>query len=103
MLHSDSDSTYTEFITFLSFRNLKKHYFKKKKLHSKEILKMWYNYQNITCRVWGGVEVNLLPPTELSTGPAITLSVSPPLRVRKEAGALATSGLYVAILSNLFL
>ena len=64
---------------------------------------MWYNYQNITCRVWGGVEVNLLPPTELSTGPAITLSVSPPLRVRKEAGALATSGLYVAILSNLFL
>ena len=49
------------------------------------------------------MEVNLSPPTELSTGAAITLSVSPPLRVRKEAGVVATSGLYVAILSNLFL
>lgn len=64
---------------------------------------MWYNYQNIKYREWGGVEVNLWPPTKLSTCLAIILSVSPPPRVKKEASVAATSGLHVAILSNLFL
>lgn len=49
------------------------------------------------------MEINLILPTELTTCLAIIISASPPPRVRKEAAVAATSVLYVAILSNLFL
>ena len=72
-------------------------------LHPKERLKTWYNYKNIKYQGWGGVEINLILPTEFYHLSSNYHKCFPPLGVRKEAAVADTSVIYVAILSNLFL